>query len=336
MNKLHDLWTELRANSGVKPTKGTAMRLRTHAAGVRLFAGLDMKNGFPALVMEISENATPKDLARISSRTFDAYVGPLPGLAVGRSAVHLVLKSSEFEDLFSILGEDIVHAIEKSQGEAAAVKAVVRRIERWRKFVERNRGHLTEEEIRGLLGELVVLGRLIRHSDARTALDAWQGSGGLRDFELPEHAIEVKTHQAATGAAIRISDPAQLESAPGRPLYLTTLQLSRTENAGLTLCEAVNGLLDLLAEDVDSTEKLWDKLMGQGYHAAHADMYPQRYLVSPVQVFRVENGFPRITCNSVPAGVESVQFSIQLAAIQQFSIPVIPILGQESLLEKRS
>lgn len=336
MTKLHDLWNELRATSGTSSADGTTMRLRVSAAGVRLFAGLDLRSGLPALVLEISKHAAPKDLARYSSRTFDAYAGPLPGFAADRSAIHLVLKSSEFEDLFGILGEDIVHAIKESQEETAAVKAIVRRIERWRKFVERNRGHLSEEEVRGLLGELLVLGRLIRHSDACTALDAWQGSGGLRDFELPEYAVEVKTHQAATGATIRISDPAQLESAPGRPVFLATLHLSHTENAGLTLPEAVNELIGLLAGNLDSTEKFGDKLMGQGYHVTQADLYPQRYLVAPVQLYRVENGFPRIACNFVPAGVESVQFSIQLAAIQPFSIPATEILGQESPLEIRS
>lgn len=336
MPKMNELWAELRANPSSEAADGITMKLRVATSGVRLFAGFNKSNRLPELILEIPENAAPKGLARIGSRAFDVLVRPRSGLSAGRSAISLTLKTKEFEDLFGILGEDIVRAVESSQGEAAVVKAVVQCIERWRKFVERNRGRLSEEEVRGVIGELTVLARLINHTDAGAALNAWQGAGGLRDFELAGCAIEVKTHQAATGAMVRISDPAQLDPAPRRPLYLATIQLSRVENTGWTLAEAVKQLILLLVEDIESTGKLLDKLADQGYLTAHADMYPERYLVDRIHLFRIDDGFPRITSDSVPAGVEAVQFSIRLATIQRFNVQTDMILGSESTLEAAS
>lgn len=332
MPTLSELWIILRAEPPAG-ADGISLRMRTEAVGVRLYAGLECDSGLPSILLEIAKDSKPKEWSRVSTRAFDAQTVKLAGLPTGRIALSVTLKDRDFEDLFALLGEDIVQAVEAAANEGAAVRSVVRRIERWRKFLERGKRSLSDEEVRGLLGELAVLGRCIGHHGAETSLDAWQHDGGLRDFEFPSIAVEVKTHQAATGASVRICDPAQLEPAAGRPLYLATVQLSLVENSGWSLPMAVNRINDLLAGDDESGEKYWDSLAAQGYLPAHAVQYPERYLLSPVESFVVSDGFPRIASAAVPLGVDAVAFSIRLAALWRFKVPAGDFLGAGSPLE---
>lgn len=331
MPTLRELWQILRT----EPAKGTniiSLRLHSEAVGVRLFAGLEPSSDSLLIVIEIAKEAKPKEWPRVSTNAFDAQTVMFAGLPTGRVALSILLKDRRYEDLFVLLSDDIVKAVEAAADETSAVRSVVRSIERWRKFLERGKKHLTEEEVRGILGELAVLGRCIIHYGVETSLDAWQHDGGLRDFEFPSIAVEVKTYQAATGAAIRIGDPAQLEPAPGRPVYIATIQMSLVENAGWSLSMAVNRINEMLYGD--AVDKFWDILSAQGYFPAHAEYYPERYKLSAVESFHVSDGFPRITSNAVPLGVEAVSFSIRLAALWQFRVKSTDFLGSESPLEQ--
>jgi hypothetical protein len=155
----------------------------------------------------------------------------------------------------------------------------------------------------------------------------------LRDFELDDFAVEVKTHQAAVGATVRIGDPAQLEFAPGRPLYLATLHLSRSEKNGWTLTEAVDALAAQLVGDAEADETFWMKLADQGYLAGQATLYPERYVLDKIHLFHVRDGFPRLASATLPAGVEAVHFSICLAAMQSFAVQTDAVLGAKSQME---
>ena len=331
MATLSELWNILRAEPS-SSNDGISLRMRSESFGLRLYAGLERFADLPSILLDISKDSRPKEWSRVSTQAFVAETVTISGLSNGRMALSITLKNKEYEDLFILLGEDLVQAVEGSPSEATAVRSVVRRIDRWRKFLERGKKHLTAEEVRGLLGELIVLARCIAQYGAKKSLDAWQHDGGLRDFEFPSMAIEVKTHQAATGTTVRISDLMQLESAAGRPLYLATIQLSLVENAGWSLPMAVNRVNDFLADDYEAGEQFWDSLAAQGYFPTHASHYPEQYLVSSVQSFLVSDGFPRIISSAVPLGVEAVAFSIRLAAMWQFKVEVGQILGAESVL----
>jgi len=326
MPNLHDLWHILRQEP-FKATNDVSLRMYGEAVGVRLYAGLERNSNSPLLVLEIPKSAKPKEWSHASTSAFDAQAVALSGLPSGRIALSIKLKDSRFEDLFALLGEDIIKVVETASDEVSAVRSVVRQIGRWRKFLERGKRHLTGEEVRGLLGELAVLGQCIVKYGPGISLSAWQHDGGLRDFEFPSFAVEVKTYQAASGAEVRINDPAQLEPATGRPLYLAAIQLSLAENTGWSLSLAVNQVNNLLAENVELHEKFFDSLALQGYLPAHAEQYPERYLISPAECYLVSDGFPRITSASVPLGLKNVVFSIQLASLGDFKVQTGEILG---------
>jgi hypothetical protein len=114
------------------------------------------------------------------------------------------------------------------------------------------RGALTEESVLGLVGELLVLEKIMttiagESGYAAEAIDMWRGHlRGERDFRIGSTGVEVKTtqHLSSTHA---ISSIRQVELVKAEDeLYLLSLGLAATSSGGQTLPDIVQRLLDLL------------------------------------------------------------------------------------------
>ena len=187
---------------------------------------------------------------------------------------------------------------------------------------------LTEEQVRGLLGELTILARCAGLHGTLAAVTAWRGpTGALRDFELPRAAVEVKTYQHATGSSVRINDPGQLEPSASRPVYLAAVNVSESDASGATLPDYVTRVSTLLDGDLEAAGAFADRLADYGYLEAYSEHYLTRYRVERVSLYEVRAGFPRIRPLDLQAGVVDVGFSLTLSALSKFEVDAIPIIG---------
>lgn len=88
-----------------------------------------------------------------------------------------------------------------------------------------NGNELTEEEEKGLFGELWYLNRLVAHFGS-SAIDAWTGAiSDSHDFRLSSVELELKTSQS-TSAAHWIHGLTQLVPSPGKRLFLISLLIA--------------------------------------------------------------------------------------------------------------
>jgi hypothetical protein len=333
MARLHELWAELQASKSQTPPGGLTLRLLYSNLDVRLFAAVTQPDKSAALIVEIPDAHRPKDLVRISTRTFEAVLASFPGLPAGKSAIGVTLRQPDYLDLFSLLGEEVMLALQRSGSTADACRAVVRCIERWRRFVEKNRRSLSEEEVRGLIGELVVLSRASLRFGQLAAVQAWQGQGGLRDFELPDFTVEVKTYQFDSGAAVRINDPLQLEGTPDRRAYLGVVRLARTQAHGRSLPEFVQAMEAILGVEAEAIDLFRDRLATAGYLSSQAAQFVEKYSAAAPQVFEVRDGFPRIRPDQAPSSVRDIHFSIILTGVASFAVNADVLLGASAGLE---
>ena len=168
----------------------------------------------------------------------------------------------------------------------------------------------------GLIGELVVLCRASTSFGPHAAVQAWQGpTGSLRDFEFPDYAVEVKTYQAETGAAVRINDPQQLESAADRAAYLCVVRVARAESSGRCLPDFIAFAENALKTDAEAVDVFRDRLASIGYMPSQSQHYRDRYIAAAPVAYQVRDGFPRIKPEQVPPGCRDVHFSIILAGL---------------------
>ena len=151
-----------------------------------------------------------------------------------------------------------------------------------------------EKEI-GLWGELAMLNALFAQHGAASAIDWWQGpSRGEHDFTLPEGDLEVKT----TSSERRIhwfSDPRQLNPTLGRPLWVVSIQVTKSAGAGArTLPEFV---AEVQTQIPSSHSDLFLAALAEvGWSEEAIPLLQSRWRVrSQPAVFEVTNEFPAVT-----------------------------------------
>lgn len=268
-----------------------------------------------ALVLQLSELPTPTpDLPKL--KNLEIRFQTLPGGPM----LYLRLKDNAQLELFETLCRDVMAAGEQGKTEAEALERAIGRTFRWHYLLRGGRLEvLSEEEQKGLVGEIEVLKLLITNLGAKPALDAWTGpSGAPKDFEFKAGCIEVKARRGASQPFVKITSEHQLADVPDRCLWLGVLAVDKVQPPhGQTLTEYVDAVTKLLERTEPSTIMEWDiHLADVGYDAQH-DYSPWRWLVTAPEFYAVVDGFPRIAA-PVPLGVSGLSYALALSACTPF------------------
>ncbi len=328
---LPTLWASLRTAAPAEVTGDFRMRLCHEAHDLRMFAAVAEMTRDAAIVVELPAALVPRQVTMMAGRKLSVVAGGVVGLPAGRGAIVVRLCDPEFEDLFGRLGDDLITAIQGSLSAASAVQCITRLIERWRRFLEQQRSPLSDEEVRGLIGELAILERSISRVGPETALRAWKSPlGSIRDFEFPDRTIEVKTVMSALGASVRIHGPQQLEPEAGVALYLACQELGRSESADTSLAGHIRRVVSRFAGEPSLVEDFKDALAASGYLPAHAEWYSEGYVLGPLYAFVVSPEFPRIRPSAIPPGVVRVEFSLEIPQLSQFAVDTETFVGSVS------
>jgi hypothetical protein len=336
MSSLESIWRDLSSeHERTRPTSASySLQLVESTPAVRVFAAWGGTFAGPGLLVDLPLKLRKAIRSHLSSRAFSMQVAEFPGLPPDRIGVMAALSDNAYQDLFLLLCGELKSAVSSAPTDQTAASALQRVVDRWRHFVERRSAPLSPERIRGLIGEVVILMRLMAHIGPRNALTQWTGPhDALRDFELDDASVEVKTYQAPLGSSVRISGPEQLEIATGRPVYLAVVEIAASVSSGRTLPEILAVLADAAATQPGGAELLEEKLAQYGYLGVHAGLYTDAYVVGRARLYAVRDGFPRLPTSVIPPGVDDVTFSVRLAAINQFEVDPISHIGPMTALE---
>jgi hypothetical protein len=183
-------------------------------------------------------------------------------------------------------------------------------------------GMSVEREL-GLLGELLMLRGLCRTVGIDKAIAAWCGpESEEHDFALHGLDLEVKTTQSERRAHW-ISSLTQLESTPGRPLWLVSYQLTRTgPDAGITLPACIDSIYSVIGRGGprDSFDR---RLEHTGWRESQARATRARWLLrSSPGAYRVDAHFPRLTARTLTDShitmthIPDVRYRIDLSGLE--------------------
>lgn len=301
MTSIDGLWNELQA--------GAARRVdETHPCD--LYVALD-PDGRPGLVL-ITDAVLPtppslEAVAVTASRRKD-----------GRNSLAFWLQAAPLRTAFAHLCQDLVDE-SRDVEPAAAGGFLLARLARWRRLLRGERG-IQLTDIRGVVGELVVLSDCLNHWPASQVINGWLGPlDGAQDFVMPSLRIEAKAIQP-DARVVAISSADQLALSPRTMLAVVTL---------VTLLEGDDGLtLEQLATDIDgrlaALGEEGGRLMFESRLAAtgFADAGPYRsisFRVDELRYYEVRAGFPLFTRESLPEGVAEVRYDIELGSLQAFN-----------------
>jgi Putative PD-(D/E)XK family member, (DUF4420) len=239
--------------------------------------------------------------------------------ADSRFVLCFTLTSRESSELFERVSHDLITATRNATPDQP--ERLWDQFCRWRRlFAEKNGGRLSESEVRGLIGELLVLSRLLTPQFGIAAsLGGWTGPYGARhDFALSVAHFEVKTLLEPSDT-VRISSPAQLEPPQDTALKLVTVHLSAAEadTTRIDLHSAVAEVSGLTGNDGALLRRFEDALSAVGYRTGD-DYSGTGYRPAKIVVYSVTPEFPRIRPVDIAAAITSVSWDLHLSMISGF------------------
>lgn len=269
---------------------------------------------------------------------------PLPNPGCGRLVVkreQLLREGSQLDDYIRIecleSGLEIPFALLVSQvvshlaSGATPSKACMDAVIEFRRLLSKNGGLLpSEDEILGLVGELLLLKRLV--SASPHLWQGWNGPlGSARDYSWGTVDIEAKASRMAGESRLTVNGLEQLEPEEGRDLLIHHSVL--TNNPVGTI--DVPGLVDEIRVQISDLEGFDTRLVSAGFLSEQRDLWLEhRFTLHGSHIYRVSEDFPRIRKSdfpdgSLPAGVAKLRYDIMLSSCSDFRLSTSE---EESLL----
>jgi hypothetical protein len=272
-------------------------------------------------------------LYSVSGRELPSDLSELKGLNVAIRRQHsdgahfllLLLESGADWELFHTLCVDLVESTERATSPDNAVDVAITRLRRWRRFLSiGKKPGLTDEEVRGLLAELLFLrDELTTRVGIAAAIQGWSGPASHpQDFAIEDLAFEIKSHLISARQIIEITSLEQLEStAPNLFLVVQDLSAAQASVAGsVTLAQLVKEIRELADQAGQGiVDRFNDTVDGQGYEDGrkYGDI---PFLDSGRRYFKVSENFPRIVRSEVPTEIPRVRYALDVSQCGRFLV----------------
>src|SRR5882672_5698196 len=258
------LWRALEtdAAAGKTGTRGWLLRLARPDADCLLFVGLELTSRRRAVLLRLPSTSMP------SRRLWPRCKGldPLALEVEGKAHFGVALKEPRFADVFAALAEDLMRRVGEAATPREQANTFLGQLSRWQKFLSASQEGLTEEQQRGLWGELNFLRKHLLGAFGPAAVAGWKGGEKAhQDFQFESSAVEVKTTLAKQPQVVRITSERQLDDSAWDSLFLNVIALEMHDGNGETLTAMIASLRAMLAADTAARERFEDKLLTIGY-----------------------------------------------------------------------
>ena len=309
-NKLDDRWEAIAAD----PLHAVFQLFESNHP-LDFYLGKDSEKHKLLLLVTPEEPPAIRDMRAIRIRSFKRDDG--------KWSLLLVLESVVLSPMFSMLCEDLIESARNTGLPAnKSLGYVLRRLSNWRQLLERGSlDLLSENEARGLCGELLTLKRLFTHIGKREAVCAWVGPKGAdQDFQTSNAAWEVKTiHPGAT--SVTISSESQLQTA-SRALFLIVIELAESEintPDSFSLYSLVEDIRTSLTDDPDSLD-VFENTLNTAKYVGRSEYATPVLNARSHHLFSVYGDFPCITADQILLGISHVKYELSLNACENFRV----------------
>ena len=259
----------------------------------------------------------------------------LPEGSGRRDFLVIRLTETEHRDIFYRFCTDIVDAAATSDSDQGALDTCILRTWRWHRLLKGGRdGRLTDEEQKGLIGELVLLREhVVPVIGVSDGIRSWVGPlGALRDFEVETVGLECKAC-APLAPTVRVASADQLGSTRTKPLFLHVIEVAPAlddASEAVSVTDVVDQVRQQVeTKDVAALGEFEERLWAVGYDPAD-DYSERRWVIGSSSFFAVVDGFPRITTPMLPMGVMDLRYKILLAACERFRVEATAVMQRIS------
>ncbi|MDM8364268.1 PD-(D/E)XK motif protein [Bacillus thuringiensis] len=229
---------------------------------------------------------------------------------------------NEQADVFIRLCSDLIESSRNQENNVQGLEFVVHRYGQWTKLMEVQRtGLLSENERKGLIGELLFLQELISKGvPIVEAIVGWMGPEGAdQDFIYSSGWYEVKAIGAG-GRKVSISSLEQFSAPlPGKLILYFVDKTAPTDENGFTLNSKIEEIKEGLKSSYVASDLFNEKLLKYGY--INLPEYSEiSYKLRGNNRFLIDEKFPRLTMDNVPAQITNVNYQLSIPAIEPWKI----------------
>ena len=286
-----------------------------------------LRQGLPSLLIIVRDDVVIPDFT--SSEAVNVSV---EDHGEGGAYLFLTVTDVEYEDLFGKFCADLLSVMDGVTSPSAALSRLARRYAAWRSFWRNKHGAMSENQVRGLAGELLYFRRCLDDGMSPTKLTAgWLGpEGGDQDFVFKDSWAEIKTvRQAASEVEIasleQLVNPSSVEEdgeVDGRLVVIRLHGAPSGENS-FTLSELYEDVLKRLADYPRETERFMTSVDLTGADMQNGDRETKlRLQVVEWSVYQVnKEGFPRIVRDDkLPSAVTKLRYKLSIPALDPWKI----------------
>ena len=311
---LEQLWRGLE-ESATHRAEGWVRRLANPGLGIPTHVALRSNGGARSLMIDIPLAASGglRDLPVTAglSVTLQAVSG-IPG---DHRALVVELEDRSFADLFAVFCTDLVEGLSVCSKVSDAIVLLLERLARWQRFLSVALTGLDRSALVGLFGELVFLRDILVPLGGVGILSAWTGAQRLpQDFIVPGLcAVEVKTTEASALHSVYIHGERQLDDSGLDCLFLACLRLEADAEKGESLNNVVRQIRSMAGSIPEFSALFERQLAAANYFDRHIERYEEfHFRIAEMRFFRVGNGLPRLTGESLPVGIDDVRYRLSL------------------------
>ena len=179
-------------------------------------------------------------------------------------------------------------------------------ISKWRHFLAAPKSNiLKEDEIVGLIGELLLLNKLIDAANV-DAIDYWVANNGEEDFIFNAAIIEVKSTQKDKHEHI-INGIDQLAFNPLKRKFILSIIFNKSTSINsISLPKIINECSNKISSFPDIKGAFYSILNNRGYDIRDEDLYFEfTYQLIRAGFFEVNESFPKLTQNELKSSLNS-------------------------------
>ncbi|QZT37915.1 PD-(D/E)XK motif protein [Halosquirtibacter xylanolyticus] len=225
------------------------------------------------------------------------------------------LNEKDSMDIYTIFIEDLIVSLSKFKEPDLLLECFKQRLEYWGKFFSKvYQKKLSREEEQGLYSEIYILRRLLeKETDHCKVLKSWRGPlGELHDFKYKDRRIEVKSSKL-NEKVITISNEDQLDYTKFEYLKLCVVYVHENSEGDNTLSRAIEEIDKFLGANWETKDLFYQKLNEIGVF--DASIYDTKsFEVDKLQVYTINNKFPRITREMLNPLVKGVKYKVSLVS----------------------
>lgn len=194
----------------------------------------------------------------------------------------------------------------------------------WQSLFRQERGELGENEIKGLLNELLVLARLIIPKyGVKKAIIGWNGTNKFdKDFAYDDLWYEAKAINN-NKLTVQISSLSQLESDSEGIMIVSQYEKTSADNQnGLCILDLFNEINDLIDCEEDRNifiDKIFNanvdvvQLKNPNYYVNQT-----KFILHDTKNYLISENFPRLRKDDINLAIGNVKYEIILAEIENY------------------